>query len=90
MDNSVFTKCGGANKVVNRLSIYGEPRLAIIKHNAPVSINPEEVTHVALLRLTVATFLALPSKDRENMVSWFEISYALAYTLHNSKPQKRI
>jgi hypothetical protein len=80
MGNSVFTKCGGANKVVNGLSIY----------NTPVSINPEEVTHVALLRLTVATFLALPSKDRENMVSWFEISYALAYTLHNSKPQKRI
>jgi hypothetical protein len=38
----------------------------------------------------VATLLALPSEDRENMVPWFEISYALAYTLHNSKPQKRI
>jgi hypothetical protein len=89
MDNSVFTKCGGANKVVNGLSIFGESRLAIIKHNTPVSINPEEVTHVALLRFTVATLLALPSEDRENMVSWFEISYALAYALHNSKPQKK-
>jgi hypothetical protein len=37
----------------------------------------------------VATLLALPSEDRENMVSWFEISYALAYALHNSKPQKK-
>jgi hypothetical protein len=30
MDNIIFTKCGGANKVVNRLSIFGEFRLAII------------------------------------------------------------
>jgi hypothetical protein len=90
MDDSVFTKCGGAKKVVNRLSIFGKSRLAIIKHNTPVSINPEEVTQVALLRLTMATLLALPSEDRENMVSWFELSYALAYTLHNSKPRKSI
>ena len=49
MNNSVFAKCGGANKVVNGLSIFGESCLSIIEHNTPLSVDSKKVTHIALL-----------------------------------------
>ena len=49
MDNSVFTEGRGPNKMVYGLSIFREPRLAIIDHDSSVSVDSQEITHVALL-----------------------------------------
>lgn len=49
MGNSVFTEGRSAHKMVNWLPLNREPRLTIINHNTPVSIDPEEVTHIAFL-----------------------------------------
>ena len=84
MNNSVFAKCRGSNKVMDWFSIYRESWLAIIDHNATVSVDSEKITHVALFRSTMATIPTFTSEHRKNMVSWFKISHTLPYTLHNS------
>ena len=88
MRNSVFAKCGGAKKVVNGLSIFGESCLAISEHMTSVIIEPKSFTQVALCWLTVAAFLTFSCENRENMISWFELSHTLTYTLHNSEQQQ--
>lgn len=40
MNNSVFTKSGGANKMVDGLSIDREPWLPITDHHTPISVYP--------------------------------------------------
>jgi hypothetical protein len=84
MYNSVFAECRGTNKVINWLSILGKPGLAVIEHSTPVSIDPQEFTQIAFLRLTMYALLALSSEHREDMVSRFEFSYTLTYAFHNS------
>ena len=49
MDDGVLAEGGCPDKVENRLPIDGEARLAIADHHTSVDVDPEEVTHVALL-----------------------------------------
>lgn len=85
MTYSIFTEGRGTKKVIYWLSILGEPGLAITEHSTPVSVDPQEITHVAFLWLTVPALLALPREHRKDMVSWLEISHTLTYAFHNSK-----
>lgn len=49
MDDGVLAKGGGANKMEDGLAIDGEAGLAITNHDTTVSVDTQEVTHVALL-----------------------------------------
>ena len=84
MDNGEFAKCGCAEKVVDGLSINEEACLAVVEHHPPVGIYPEEITHVALLRFTMATLSAFPGENGQDVVARLEISHTLTHTLHNS------
>lgn len=84
MDDSVLAEGGCANKVENRLPVDGEAGLSVADHHASVDIDPEEVTHVALLWLAVGTLLALTSEHREDMVARRELGHTLADALHDA------
>ena len=87
MYHSVFTEGGRPNKMVNGLSINWKSWLAIIQHHTSVSVYPQEITHVTLLRLAVPTLLALPGEDRKHMITWFEVCHTLTNALNNPKYQ---
>ena len=70
--------------MVNGLSILGEPRLFVADHSASVSVDSQEITHVALLRLAVAALPALARENGEDMVSRLKFRDALANALDDS------
>jgi len=84
MDDGVLAEGGCPNEVEDRLSVDGEAGLSIADHHAPVDVDPEEVTHVALLRLAVSTLLALAGEHREDMVAWCELGHTLPNALHDA------
>jgi len=49
MNHSVFTERRGTNKMVNRLSLYRKSCLTIMDHDTAISVDPQQITHVALL-----------------------------------------
>jgi len=49
VNHSVFTEGGCSQKMVNGLAVDWESCFAIMKHHSPVSVNSEEIAHVALL-----------------------------------------
>lgn len=92
MDDGVLAEGRGAQEMVDRLSIDGEPRLPITNHHSSVGVYSEEITHVAFLGLAVSTFSAFSRENRQDMVSRSETGHTLPHTLHNSnitKPQSR-
>lgn len=68
--------------MVNRLAANREARLAIPDHHTSVGVDPEQITHVALRRLAMWAFLALPGEHREDVVTRGNICHALSNTLH--------
>lgn len=85
MANSVFTESGGPKKMVDGLSLSGEPCIAITQHDLPVSIYPKEVAHVALFWFTVSAFLALSREHRQDGVSFFQFRHPLSHALNHPK-----
>lgn len=81
----VLAESGGTNKMINGFFIDGEPGFPIIYHHSPISVYPQEVTHVALLRQAMGTLFAFTSEYWEDMVSWCKISHTLPYTLDDPK-----
>lgn len=88
MDDGVLAEGGCANKVEDGLPLDGESGLAVADHDAAVNVDPEEVTHVALLRFAVITLLALSGEHREDMVARREFGHTLSHTLHNAVSKK--
>ena len=84
MDNSEFAKSGGAEKVVDGLSIDEEACLAVVEQHPSTGIYPEEVTHVTLLRFAVPALSAFPGENGQHVIARLEISHTLTHTLHNS------
>ena len=70
--------------MVNGLSFYREPGFSISEHHTSVSVDSQEITHVALLRLAVEAIPALPGEHGQDMVSWLDGCHTLANALHNS------
>ena len=90
MDDGVLAEGGCPDKVENRLPIDGEARLAIADHHTSVDVDPEEVTHVALLWLAVSTLLALAGEHREDMVAWCEVGHTLSNAFHNAESKNSL
>ncbi|KAJ0924357.1 hypothetical protein HanPSC8_Chr05g0227231 [Helianthus annuus] len=65
------------------LAVDRESRFLIVKHDSPVGVDPEKVTHVALFGLTVSTLFAFSCENRKNMIPWLKISHSFPNTLHN-------
>lgn len=84
MHDSVLAEGRSPDEMVNGLPVDGKAWFAITNHHTPVSVDPEQITHVALCWLAVGTLLALPSEHRENMVTRGKISHTLSNTLHNT------
>lgn len=84
MHDGVLAEGGGPNEVIDRLPIDWKPWLAIANHDTPVSVDPEQITHVALRWLAVGTLLALPSEHRKDMVTRGDVSHTLSNTLYDT------
>ena len=84
MNNSVFTKSGGSNEMMNWLSIFGESGLAITDHNTTISIDSKKIAHIALFWFTMTTIATFTSENRKNMISWLKIFHAFSNTLNNT------
>lgn len=84
MDDGVLAEGGCPNEVEDGLPVDGEAGLPVADHHAAVDVDPEEVTHVALLGFAVGTLLALAGEHREDMVAWCELGHTLPNALHDA------
>lgn len=84
MDDGVLAEGGRPDEVEDGLPADGEAGLTVADHHAAVDVDPEEVAHVALLRLAVGALLALAGEHREDVVAWRELGHALSDALHDA------
>ncbi|KAJ0547151.1 hypothetical protein HanIR_Chr08g0368901 [Helianthus annuus] len=68
MNNRVLAESRSPHKMEDWVAINRKSRFLIVKHDTPVGVDPEKVTHVALFGLTVSTLFAFSSENREHMI----------------------
>jgi hypothetical protein len=83
MDDSILAEGGGAHKMVDGLAVDREAGLTIADHDTTVSVDTQEVAHVALWWFTVWALLALPREYRKHMIPRCQLCHSLPQTLNN-------
>jgi hypothetical protein len=90
VDDGVLAERGRPDEVEDRFPSDAEARLAVADHDASVHVDPEEVAHVALLRLAVGALPALAREHREDVVARGQIGHAFSHALHDPAVTKLV
>lgn len=84
VNNSVLTEGGGSDEVAHRFAVNGEPRLSVAEHHLSVGVYAKQLAHIALRRLAVPAFPALPREQWKHVIPFLQICYAFPYAFHYS------